>query len=191
MTILSGHRDPIGDLSASIRRLQIQIGIFLAGWLISGLLVVAVAQAVPRPSTRQFVWTYAGAVVVAGGLLARRFVDRILIASRLRSLAHARLDPIQGGDVDADGGEGRMGEARRLFSVMRLWLIVRTAILEAASLLPLAAYFVERSPISLALAALIVGPAFAQLPTTSAIRLWIGRRMRASDERPAPSVLGV
>ncbi|MBN2370505.1 MAG: hypothetical protein JXO72_08455 [Vicinamibacteria bacterium] len=182
--------DPIGELTSPIRKLQIQIGFLLAGWLISALLVLAAVQISPARSTRQFVWTYAGAVVAAGGLLARRFVDRMLVESRMRSTTPARSDENQSGASEEVRDHARMSEARRLLFVMRQWLVVRTAVLEAASLLPLVAYFIERSPISLALAVLMVGPAVAQFPTTSATRWWIGRRMRASDERPAPSLLG-
>jgi hypothetical protein len=169
-------------LAAPIRTLKILIGALLGGWILSAVIVIAVAHAMPGPPPSSgMTLTYAGVIVAAGGLLMRRLVDHFLIEARLRGISSARRSSIGGAEEIPE--DARLVMDLQLLSVMRQWLVVRTAILEAASFFLVVVYFIERSPWSLALAAMLILPAVAQFPTAGGIRLWLERRRRALAAR--------
>jgi hypothetical protein len=172
----------IGPSAVLVRTLQIIVGALLSGCLLFLGIVLVVAGG-PGNSPNRPMLTYAACAIAAAAVVARAVIPGIIVAQARRRILDGVWNAAQGDRAAGSAGSlDQNGDAGKLAQILMLRTIVAAAILEGAVFLLLIAYLVERWPLSLAFAVVLLVALAALFPTHSRAAGWMQEQMRLLDE---------
>ena len=147
--------------------LQIVVASLVAGCTVFLVIaVVIVSQRAIGPAAGQTILTYLAVGVTVLSLVARMVVPGVITASKVRQFSQ---QPEETADVSATVVE--------LWKLLTTSTIVGGALLEGAAFFALVTYMVEGSPLSLALAVVLIAGLAVQFPTRSRAADWLDARL--------------
>ena len=124
------------------------------------------------------------AIAVAAVLLPLSFVVPGMIAAQSRRAIAAGTQAVP--PQPGTGPEAAASDTRQLAMVYQQQLIIGAAMNEGTAFFAAAAYLIEKSPIALGLAVLLVGGIILRFPTRRRVELWVDQqREKLNMERQA------
>ena len=171
-----------GLLAGYVRTLQIVIAAMTAGCVFFLVIVLALAAGAGQAADVP-VMTYVASAMAAAAVCARLIIPGVLVAQARRKLrqgasATGRARP-SAAAIDSAEQNGNVVKLAQIF-VTRT--ITAAALLEGATFLLLIAFLIERSPLCLIFAALLLLALVALFPTPSRTAAWIEGQQRLLDE---------
>jgi hypothetical protein len=165
--------------------MQIIVAALTAG-CIAFLVVATVVAGVPGDSPERPFLTYVMLAIAATMVLARLIVPRNVVAQARRKIRSGTWPAAQGNRPKTFGDSAwQESDAGKLTVVLIMRTVIAAGILEGATFMLLIAYMVERSPLSLALAALLIVALAAHFPTVSSCSAWVDEQLRLLNEERA------
>jgi len=153
-----------------------------AGCVFFLVIVLALAAGAGQPADVPVV-TYAASAMAAAAVCARLILPGVLVAQARRKMrqgasvtGRASLSTVSIDSADQNG------DIVKLTQVFATRTITAAALLEGATLLLLIAFMIERSPLSLIFAAMLLLALVALFPTQSRTAAWIEGQQRLLDE---------
>lgn len=145
------------ELRIPLRTMQIIVGVLALGvlnFLAVVLFITGTSQ--DQPKTEPFL-SYIGAAGAALVIVVSMLVPRLMGASARRSFS----------------AEAKSTSVRPLASAYQTLLIIRCALLEGAAFFCLVAHLLERQPIALVAAGVLLLVLVANFPTASRLEAWV------------------
>jgi hypothetical protein len=169
-----------------VRVLQIIVAALTAGCIIFLGVILAVSfDAAAGNSPPGFALTYMMLAVAAAMVAARVVVPRIVVAQWRRKIREGTWVAPQGNAPVFGGAVDLSTDAGKLVVVLLTRTVIAAGILEGAVFLLLAAYMLEKSPLSLAAAVVLIFALAAHIPTRSSCSAWIEDQTRLLAEERA------
>ncbi len=199
---MSSMTDP-DALQPFIRTCQIIVGALVMGVLVFLVITLFLTQVVmnPAPAPGEVAGVPAmpapggsslpviTLVAVAMGVmnLALSFVvPKLTVTQGRRKIAQEKPDSVAKTDLNPSGPKqlypaGYTGKLAQLYQTQ---LIIGSALLEAAAFFATVAYLVERSPIALLTALVLLGVLITRFPSSNQVNNWLDRQLELlQDER--------
>ena len=164
------------QLAGQLVTMRILVGAMAAGVLVFLVLALAMASGRPDPESR----ISHGAVLVAClAAIACAIVPRLVTRSLLSAAAHG-----QAGQSAEPGGPAPEGQSAvgPLLGLYQTRLLVSAAILEGAALLNIVAYVLEKQPLSIAVAVILLLLMLVQFPSQRRVEDWVTRQLQDIDQ---------
>ncbi len=168
------------EAAKQTRILQIIVAALVMGCLFFLLIVLSIGSVVKPVLTVQPISLTTIASVLAGiELIAWVVVTWAIVTKGRREILNGTYKPVnrqqQTGENDA------CREAEHLLSVFQNKTIISSALFEGIGFFATIAFLLERNPIALGLAAVMILGVAAQFPTRSRIIGWVERQMGAIE----------
>ena len=177
------------EIARRVRTSQIIVGALVAGPLVFLVIVFVVIQqgfaGVPETAP---ILTYIALAFAFSAVLARLIVPNLIVAQSRRNIiqgtwqmpvsAHSQSGYSQTVQEDFARFIEQTGDAGRLLFVFQTRTIVAGAVLEGAAFFALITYMIERSPLALIVAVLLILGVALHFPTRSGVIRWIEDQLR-------------
>jgi hypothetical protein len=174
-----------GYIEQVTRNGQIMVGALVAGVLL--FLTIAVPVGPLAPHEIPFL-TYAAVAFTALEVPLSFVVPSVIAKQNRRAIAAGTWTPPaqSGRPAQGQNAEALKTDAGKLATVYQMQLILGAALTEGAAFFAGVAYLLEKNPIALGLALLLVGGLVARFPTTIRVERWIAEQQeRLTLERQA------
>jgi len=167
----SSHNDVVVS-KQELLSLQIIVGALAFGCIFFLMIVLVIGlQAGPVADQGGLLVTYVAVAFAVVALLARQVVPAVIAAGGRRRITRGKTDNLEQPAV-----------RHTLFAVFRTRTIVGAAIIEGVTFFMLIAYLLERSPLALILAVVLILGIASHLPTRSGVTRWIDGQLRLMEE---------
>jgi hypothetical protein len=166
-----------------VRTLQILVAAMSIGCILFLVIAILAADSLVGKQSESLVVTSIALGYALASIPLRIVVPRIIVAQSRRKIREGRWPTAQETSTAiADNAPSEIDDLGMLAQVLLTQTIIAAAILEGAIFFLLVAYLVERSPLSLMMAAVLIVAIAASMPTTRRCYEWIKTQKRLLDE---------
>ena len=177
------------ELTPILRLVQIITGAMVLGSSIFLVIVLVISHG--EAATEQPLLTYVAALFAVAAIVVRTIVLRVMTASVRRSILRGTWKP-PGSCSSSGTGQScapdtsefleRTGDAGKIAMAFTTRTVIAGALLEGPTFFLLIAYFVERLPLGLLGAALLILGLLLSFPTRSRMVDWIENQLRLLEQ---------
>ena len=177
-------RDEIGP---QVFTIQIIVAALTAGCLIFmaiAIFLVQTGQAPPVNENDMPLLTYMATAWAGMAIVARMIVPKIIESAARKRIADGTWQAAASGQQQTQVARPaeRLGDAGQLLAVLNTRTIVGGAILEGSAFFALVAYLIEKSPLALAAAVVMIIGVVLHFPTRSSATHWIEDQLAAVEQ---------